>query len=247
MLDIHCHILPGVDDGSPDLATSLEMARILVEAGFEGVAPSPHLGEGPGGNVGIQKAVEKRQFLQSQLIQNDIPLRLYANAEHHITPTLFSRIDTGDVVPLGEGGRWLLVELPWKSVPRVEDIFFRLALKGYFLILAHPERYSYLDVDTVGRLVDRGIKMQLELGSFVNLYGRRAKQNAEKILSKHWGHVLATDMHHAKDTRAWLAKSLKLLRKRYGQKLLDEGVRDNPMALLKCAQPHTVEPCTLSL
>ena len=161
MLDLHCHILPGVDDGSPDWETSLAMARLLVDSGFTQVAPSPHYGEGPGGDVPIAVADSLRSELREKLRVEGIDLEILPNAEHFVSPRLFERIEQDSVVTIGGEGKWLLVELPWQSIPESESVLFRLQMKGFRLVLAHPERYQYVEPDMVERLVQRGVKMQL--------------------------------------------------------------------------------------
>ena len=155
MLDLHCHILPEVDDGSHCMATSLQMAKLLVEAGFQGVAPSPHSGIGPGGDVSIARACAKRKELKERLAKEEISLELYPNAEHHVSPELFQKIALGEVVPIGGKGSWLLVELPWSYLSQVEHAMFRLQALGFKVLLAHPERYQYLETGMVERLVQR--------------------------------------------------------------------------------------------
>ena len=122
MLDIHCHILPGVDDGAPDLDVSLQMAELLYGAGFRKIAASPHYGEGSAGDVPIELATSRRAELNDALKQAGIDVEILPNAEHHLRPSLFDRLDAGAVVPIGGQGKWLLVELPWSPIPNPEDI-----------------------------------------------------------------------------------------------------------------------------
>jgi protein-tyrosine phosphatase len=240
MLDLHCHILYGVDDGAPDLDTAVEMARCLADAGFRRVAASPHLGLGPGGDVRPGLARERREVLNARLRGEGIDVQILPNAEHHVTPELFERLKAGDVVPVGGAGRWLLVELPWQAIPDPETILFRVQLLGYRLLLAHPERYGYVDVGMVRRLVQRGVRMQLELGSFVGVYGGRAQARAEELMQQNLGHVLATDLHRPKQAEIWLAQALGVVRKRYGQAALERGTLGNPEAIVADAATDSV-------
>src|SRR5690606_9135683 len=128
----------------------------------------------------------------------------------------FLRLERGEAVPIGGSGRWLLVELPWRAVPDVEGILFRLQAKGWRLLLAHPERYTYLELDVIERLVGRGVKLQLELGSFVEVYGERALAHGRALADRRLGHVLATDLHRSKDADRWLGAAMEAVQKRYG-------------------------------
>ena len=139
MIDLHCHILPGVDDGAPDMESAVEMARALRGVGFRTIAPSPHFGEGSNGDVPLVVASETREKLAGVLAQEGIELALLPNAEHHLRPSLFDRLDAGDVMPIGgPEGKWILVEFPWQPIPEPEDIIFRLQMKGFRVVLAHP-------------------------------------------------------------------------------------------------------------
>lgn len=240
MLDVHCHLLFDVDDGAPDIETSVEMARLLAQAGFNRVAASPHFGEGPGGDVSRELADSRRAALATRLAAENIALELLPNAEHHITPDLFVRLAARRAVPLGGTGHWLLVELPWQGVPDTEAVMFRLQVLGYRLLLAHPERYNHLDFATCERLVERGVKMQLELGSFVNGYGKRSADRATELMENGMAHVLATDLHRPKQAEIWLAEALEVVRKRYGRDALRRGTDINPEAMVADASIDSI-------
>ena len=240
MLDLHCHILYGVDDGAPDMDTALEMARVLSEAGFTRVAASPHYGEGPGGDVPLEVAAARRDELNARLRAEKIPLEILPNAEHHVTPELYARVQRKAVVPVGGQGRWLLVEFPWGGVPDPAQVLFHLQVAGYRLLLAHPERYTFLSVDVCEALVGRDVKLQLELGSFVGAYGSRAQDKAVAMLEGGMAHVLATDLHRPKQANNWLAQALKHVRNRYGVAALERGTLHNPEAMLANAPADEV-------
>lgn len=245
MLDLHCHILPGIDDGAPDMAAALAIARAMVAVGYTHIAPSPHTGDGPGGDVSTALNAATRQSLQAALDAASIPLTLLANAEHCVGPALFERLPDGATC-IGAESRWLLVELPWERILQPEQLLFRLQTKGYRLLLAHPERYSYIDIDTVERLVDRGVCMQLELGSFVTVYGDRARDRAEKMVEKGLVHVLASDIHRPKQAVDWLGEALDSVRQSFGEAALRRATHDNPNAILKDTAAASLEPMSSS-
>jgi protein-tyrosine phosphatase len=232
MLDLHCHILPGVDDGPADLDTAMRLATRLHEAGFSAVAASPHIGGGPGGDAAVDAAEQARQALTARLGEAGVPLEILPNAEHVITAELLERLRRGEGVTIGGAGRWLLVELPWGGIADPEGAFFRLQAKGYRLLWAHPERHDYIELPLVERLVARGIKVQLELGSFVDTYGARATQVARTIADRGLAHVLATDLHSPEAADAWLSSALGAVRQRYGAEALRRGASDSPRALV---------------
>jgi protein-tyrosine phosphatase len=245
MLDLHCHILPGIDDGAPDLAAALDIARGMVAVGYTHIGPSPHTGGGVGGDVSPQLNAATRADLARALAEANIPLTLVANAEHCVGPTLFERLPQG-ATTIGDTSHWLLVELPWERVLQPEQLLFRLQTKGYRLLLAHPERYNYIDLYTVERLVERGICMQVELGTFVDVYGDRARDRAEKMVEKGLVHVLASDIHRPKQAVEWLGEALEAVREAYGEAALRRATHDNPHAILKDATASALPPMTSS-
>ncbi len=245
MLDLHCHILPGIDDGAPDLTAALDIARAMVALGYTHIAPSPHTGGGVGGDVSPALNETTRSQLTGALGEAGIPLTLVANAEHCVGPILFDRLPQGATC-IGPTSRWLLVELPWERIPQPEQLLFRLQTKGYRLLLAHPERYSYVDVDMVERLVERGVRMQVELGSFVDVYGDRARTRAEKMVEKGLVHVLASDIHRPKQVLEWLGQALNAVRDTYGEQALRRATLENPNAILKDVTATALEPMTSS-
>ncbi|MBT6488479.1 MAG: hypothetical protein HOK97_01845 [Deltaproteobacteria bacterium] len=218
------------------------MAEILYKAGIRKIAASPHYGEGSAGDVPIEVATERRKELNQALVESGIDIEILPNAEHHLRPSLFDRIDAGAVVPIGGKGKWLLVELPWQPIPNPEEIIFRIQMKGYRVILAHPERYKYIEPHTVERFVERGILMQLELGSFADLYGRRARKRAIRYADNGQCHVLASDLHFPRDAEKWIAKSSKYVRKRYGDDGFMRMFSENPTLLTNNADHFDVVP-----
>ena len=240
-IDLHCHILPSVDDGAVDLEMSLEMARQLKEAGFEVIAPSPHYGFGPGGHVTPSMADDAREVLRHGLDDAQIGLTLLPNAEHHVSPEMFGFFQNGEVVPVGGKSKWVLVELPWNPIPKPEDILFRLSVKGYKLILAHPERYKYVDRRMVERLVSRGVLMQIELGSYVGVYGSRAEERAWRYLERGWSHCVATDLHRP-HLDEFLPEAMRALKGKVGDAGVERGLRENPQLLIDDASADAIRP-----
>lgn len=241
MIDLHCHLLPGVDDGAPDLEAALEMGRVLSLAGFEWVAASPHYGEGPGGDVPLEVANERRAQLQEALVAHGVTLELLANAEHHVTAELLARIDRRAVVPIGGQGRWLLVEFPWGGLADPEGALFRLQAKGFKLLLAHPERHRFLSDALARRLVERGIRLQVELGSFIEVYGAAARERALRWSKAGLTHVVATDLHRPWDAAIWIKAALAELGEQLGAAARSRGFVDNPRRIIDDANADALD------
>lgn len=174
MFDLHCHLLPGIDDGAPDLETSLAMARAFVDQGVECVACTPHILPGLFHNTGpqIRKAVAE---LQLRLEDAGIPLKLVTGADNHIVPDFVDGLKRGHLLTLADTA-YVLVEPPHHVAPaRVEELFFAILLAGYVPVLTHPERLTWIEnkYDVMERLASRGVWMQITSGSLTGSFGRR--------------------------------------------------------------------------
>lgn len=196
MIDLHSHILPGVDDGAPDLSAALEMARAFTVDGVMVLACTPHILPGLYHNTGrqIEAAVTA---LQNALDDAGIPLRLVSGADNHMVPDFVPGLETGHLLTLA-GSRYVLVEPPHHSVPpRMDDFFFGVLARGYVPILTHPERLSWINQHyrAIERLADSGVWMQVTAGSLTGAFGRNARYWAERMLDEGRVHILATDAH----------------------------------------------------
>ncbi len=196
MIDLHCHILPGIDDGAADLSISLSMARAFVADGVTAVACTPHILPGLYQNSGplIRQAV---QSLQEAIDQAGIPLRLVTGADVHIVPNFVAGLRDGTLLSLADS-RYVLVEPPHHVAPaRLEDVFFALIVAGYVPILTHPERLTWIKSNyaTIQRLIRAGVWMQITAGSLTGAFGRQSLYWAEKMLQEGCVHILATDAH----------------------------------------------------
>jgi protein-tyrosine phosphatase len=196
MYDLHCHILPGFDDGAADLSVSLEMARAFVADGVLVAACTPHILPGLYHNSGPQIRQAATQ-LQQALDGEGIPLKLVTGADNHITPSFVAELRSGHLLSLADS-RYVLVEPPHHvASPRLEDLFFNLLVEGFVPILTHPERLTWIETHyaTVQRLAQAGVWMQLTAGSLVGAFGRAARYWSERMLDEGLVQVLATDAH----------------------------------------------------
>jgi protein-tyrosine phosphatase len=196
MIDLHCHILPGIDDGAPDLAVSIEMAKAFVADGVSVIACTPHILPGLYHNTGpqIRQATER---LQQTLNREGISLQLVTGADNHIVPDFVAQLRSGHLLPLANS-RYVLVEPPHHvAPPRLEDLFFSLLVADYVPILTHPERLKWISshYEVVQRLARAGVWMQITAGSLAGAFGRDARYYGERMLDEGYVHILATDAH----------------------------------------------------
>ena len=188
--DIHCHVLPGVDDGSPDVSRSLEMLSFMdEEMGFRCVCLTPHVMQDyPNDTAMLQTAFDR--FLPNY----KGPMRLLLAAEYMLDAS-FSRHLHDGILPLGR--EHLLVETSYMSAPvGFHDILLDIWHRGYRPVLAHPERYMYMEESDYTALRSKGYAFQLNLLSLSGYYGRRPKQVSEYLLKQGYYNYAGTDLHH---------------------------------------------------
>ena len=196
MIDLHNHILPGIDDGAADLSVALEMARMHVAQGVEIVACTPHILPGVYHNEGaaIRRAVDG---LQQVLDEAGIPLILIPGADNHVIPDFVGELHRGRLLTLGDT-RYVLVEPPHNVAPaRLDELVFTILLANYVPILTHPERLKWVEekYDLIERMAARGVWMQITSGSLSGRFGRRPKYWAERMIGEGRVHILASDAH----------------------------------------------------
>lgn len=238
MIDLHCHILPGIDDGAADLSVSLEMARASVDCGVSVVACTPHILPGLYHNTGpqIRQAVTD---LQSALEEEGIPLRLVTGADVHMVSDFVAGLKSGRLLTLAES-RYVLVEPPHHVAPvRLEDLFFQLLVAGYVPVLTHPERLKWISerYDTIRRLVRAGVWMQVTAGSLAGDFGKHARYWSERMLSEGCVHILATDAHDMRRRPPNLARGREFAAKFVGEDEAEHLVVTRPYGGLSNASP----------
>jgi protein-tyrosine phosphatase len=238
MFDLHSHILPGIDDGAADLSVSLEMARMYIDDGVECIACTPHILPGLYHNTGsqIRKAVER---LQVELYDAGLGLRLFPGADNHVIPGFVEGLRSGQLLSIADT-RYVLVEPPHHVAPaRMEDLFFSLIVAGYVPILTHPERMAWIEAkyETIRRLVQRGVWMQITCGALYGTFGRQPKYWAERMLDEGLVHILATDAHEADRRIPDLGKGRLAAEQRLGPVEAVHLVATRPAGILNNLEP----------
>ncbi len=197
MIDLHSHLLPGIDDGPPDLPGSLAMARAAVDGGTRVMAATPHIGHTHG--VVPASLAGRVADLTAALAAADIPLQVVAGGE--LAPDRALDLDDGELAAIALGGsRCVLLECPFA---RAGDLMGRLVahlqMKGFRVLLAHPERSpTFLgDPSALAELVRRGAYAQLTAGSLIGQFGRTVEKAALAFLAEGLVHVVASDAHDA--------------------------------------------------
>jgi protein-tyrosine phosphatase len=243
VIDLHSHILPGIDDGAPDEAVSLEMARIAVADGIRTTACTPHIYPGLYENdaAGIKRRVEN---LQQRLNEEGIALTLTTGADAHLTPELLARLRAGTAPTLAEG-RYFLLEYPHHvAPPRFAESTFEFVAAGYVPVLTHPERLTWIGAhyDQLIALVESGAWLQVTAGSLTGRFGGGARYFAEKMLDGGLVHLLATDAHSARHRAPLLAEGSAAAEKWVGKEEAQRLVSTRPQAILDDTAPTEIAP-----
>lgn len=210
MLDLHCHILPGMDDGPTEMAESLRMAARAVADGISAVVATPHVGNGVFNNrpEEIFAGVER---LRVNLHEAGIPLQIYPGAEVHLVPQLSETVNARQVITINHG-RYLLLELPEiLLVDSCKAELFNLRMQGIVPIIAHPERHAYFQKHqgALLELLEMGMLCQVTAQSLLGDFGSRIQKCAEQMVRNRQVQVLASDAHGAENRVPALTEAVK--------------------------------------
>jgi protein-tyrosine phosphatase len=243
MFDLHCHMLPGIDDGATDLEMALEMARIAVADGIATVACTPHIYPGMYDNSadGIRAAIAA---FQEELDARGIALRLVEGADVHLAPALVADI-RGGRVPTLAGSRYLLLEPPHHvAPPRFEDAVFELMTAGIVPVITHPERLSWVEThyELFTRLSERGAWMQITAGALTGRFGRRVRYWGERFVGEGHAMVLATDAHHPTRRPPLLAEAREAAAALVGTAEAGHLVETRPRGIVADQAPAALPP-----
>jgi protein-tyrosine phosphatase len=224
--DMHSHLIPGIDDGSPDLETSIRLIRGLMDLGYKKIITTPHVNADIFPNTSAIIRAGQAE-LTGELERQKIDVQLSAAAEYLIDDSFMRMLDNDEPL-LTLQDRLVLVELSF-AVPamNLKDVLFQLQLKGYQPVLAHPERYLYFGANKAWyqQLRDAGCLFQLNLMSFSGHYGRESLQLVEYLVKKKFVDLLGTDLHHEKHLEV-LSQSAKI--HQAAEELMLTGLIRNP-------------------
>jgi protein-tyrosine phosphatase len=245
VIDLHNHILPGVDDGARDIGESLEIARQFVAEGVEEIAVTPHLDPLHARGASPERIRELLVAVQDAVESAGLHLRLHPGQEIFLTPEVPDLLRNGAALTLGES-RYVLVEVSLVALERpayLDDAIFRLQLAGYRPILGHPERYPFVQRDpgAATDLVDRGVVFQLTAPSLLGEYGGRARRTAQRLLQVGAYALAASDRHHPGGNRSLADLSVRLDHG-FGGELAELLLRENPRRVLSERPLISAEP-----
>lgn len=222
MIDLHCHILPGVDDGAKDVQESLAMARKAVAEGITHILATPH--HQAHGWYNEKKEVNQRASeLQSAIDAEKIPLTIFPGQEVRLYGEIIEDIEKDKIQFIDEMNQYLLIEFPSSSVPAyAERLFYEMQGLGMTPIIVHPERNKALQKkpELLKDFVDKGALAQLTAGSYLGAYGKEAEESSKKMIDANLIHYFASDAHNTENRRFYLKEAYEKLGRDYHQELV---------------------------
>ena len=233
MIDLHCHILPGVDDGAPTLAEAVAMCRMAAEDGCEAMVATPHQRRGEWWNSDREYLAALAGELQEAVGPG---FRIYLGGEVHVDSELLAEVEKGDgILPLA-GSRYLLIEFGSAGTPAESvHLIHELAVAGWRPVIAHPEFIPWLapDPELVALLVGRGAFTQVTAMSLTGDFGRRPQNDAVALLEAGLVHFVASDSHGIRRRPPGLGRAYRTIAGRWGEDAARRLTTDNPRAVVE--------------
>ncbi len=236
MIDIHSHILCEIDDGSRNMEESIAILEKMEKIGVKAVVATPHYITCSKYRENNESKFQKLLTLKEEIKKREISISLYLGNEVFIDNDILTLILEGKVATLN-GSRYILIEFPIdQPTSDLYNLLFSFCAKGYIPIIAHPERYRYLQTNTeeIQKFLDMGCLFQGNIENVVEKYGKSAKKLFFYLLKNNKYHFLATDVHHKDDI---LFKNFKKVRKRIIKIISLEKYKEltffNPLKVLK--------------
>ncbi len=197
LIDIHCHILPGIDDGPKTIDESFEMVQQAVEQGVGAIFATPHYI--PGELVyEVEEVLERVRTLQEKIDEVGWECKIYPGMELYLCPELISHIDKGKVISLGKESKYLLVEFPGRELsPNLVDLLYEINIRGYIPIIAHPERNLGIVENPmiVNEILQHNVLLQVNASSLLGRNGKKSEKLAFEFVEQGLVSFVASDGH----------------------------------------------------
>ncbi len=221
--DMHSHLIPGIDDGSDSLETSIGLIKGMIDLGYKKLVTTPHI-QGEFYQNTPHIILSGLERVKRELKKQNISIEIEAAAEYLIDDKFEEKYKEGELLTLGN--KHVLIELSYfNEHPRLKEFLFDLQIDGYKIILAHPERYSYWfgDFKKYEEMKDRGISFQLNITSLTGYYSAEVKKMAEKFVDEDMIDFAGSDLHNFN----YLEALERTCSEKYLRKLVDSGKLKN--------------------
>lgn len=245
MIDLHCHILPNIDDGSRSLEESLSMAKRAVEDGIQTIVATPHTLNGVYSNS-VPEVVSRVAELQGAFQENGIDLRLCPGADVHLSFKMLEKIERGDAGTINDKGSYLLLEIPFQNIPTgIKEEIFALKLNGITPIITHPERHPFVhhNPGILREFVELGALCQITAMSVTGEFGKAVRKCSEALIRQRLIHVIASDAHSSDARPPVLSQAVEAAAEIMGNyEEAERMVESLPAAILSGEKVEVPEP-----
>lgn len=224
MIDLHCHILPGVDDGAKTIEDSLNMAQVAVEEGITHILATPHH-KNRSWNNEKNDVVNLVKNLQNEIDKAGIELTIFPGQEIRIYGDIFKDIKEGKILFIDEDQQYLLIEFPTSNIPNyTERLFYELFSEGITPIIVHPERNREIleHPNRLKSLVDKGALTQLTAASYIGKFGKQIQKLSVQLVEANLVHFVASDAHNIGNRSFHMREALSKIEKDFGKRKVDE-------------------------
>ncbi|MEH7116835.1 CpsB/CapC family capsule biosynthesis tyrosine phosphatase [Neobacillus vireti] len=221
MIDIHCHILPGIDDGAKDWSESIQMVRKAAEQGIHTIVATPHHLNNHYENP-KRKIIEIVDQLNCVLQDEKIDVNILSGQETRVYGEMVEGFERGEIQPVN-GTQYVLVEFSSSHVPRyTEKLFYDLQVKGLIPVIVHPERNQELieQPDLLYKLVQNGALTQVTAGSICGDFGKKIKSFTFQLIEANLTHFIASDAHNTRNRTFKMREAFDLIHEKYGNEMV---------------------------
>lgn len=233
-IDIHSHILYGIDDGSKTLEESIEIIKQHIEMGFKDIVLTPHYIENSKYETDNKEKTKLLETLKKETKKQKLDINLYLGNEVFVNNILEIKKEKISKI---NNSKYLLIEFPMNEKPKnINNILYELKIQGIIPVIAHPERYSFVqkNPDLVDEWIEEGALLQSNYGSIIGVYGDNAKKTIKKLLKKNKIKALATDIHFPNNKIYQnIEKSRKRIKKIIGEEKFIELTITNPKKIIE--------------
>lgn len=242
MIDIHTHILPGIDDGAKTEADSLEMARAAVAEGIHTIVATPHHKNGVFENT-RENILTHTKILNELIEAEGIPLEVIPGQETRINGEMVEDLEKGEILPIHDT-KYVFVEFSSRDIPRyTEQLLYDIQVAGYIPIIVHPERNGEIikEPNKLYRLIQQGSLAQITAGSIIGKFGKEVQKVSHQLIEANLAHFIASDAHNTSSRAFWMKDAYKEIKDRYGGEVA-YTLKENSYLLLDGMNVNRYEP-----
>lgn len=233
LVDIHCHMLPGIDDGSKDWVTSMKLAQDAVKNGITHAVVTPHTLNGKYLNH-KQDVVRLTKMYQDMIDDADLPLKVFPGMEVRLSGDLVSAIENDDILYCDEDGTYMLLEFPSDDVPTyAKDTIFQVMQHGITPIIVHPERNNRIlkDPEVLQDLLEQGCLVQITASSYTGIFGNSVEDLSKRLIDSGQAVTFASDAHDLPNRQYQLSEAYDKMSHEFGRKLA-QSYQDNARKII---------------